>query len=175
MKIFYSALAYLGFWGPMILLLLTIGILSRGPFRLFGAYILGQICNSLSNYILKDLIRQPRPSKDNVHYFTWNSLEDHYHVAKTMGSQEYGMPSGHAQSVIFSLVFVQYALHNPWLTFLYGCFSVITLVQRIVYENHSVEQVVVGSIIGGILGYLSWIHLPHYVGKLERHFTEQQV
>ena len=169
----YSLLAYIGFWGPIILLFLSICILSRAPIRLLGAYCIGQLCSSLVNYIAKGLIKQPRPSSETVHYFTWDSFEDRFRKSSTMGAQEYGMPSGHAQSVFFSLVFFHYALKNDWITFLHFCVAIITSVQRIIYKNHSIEQVIAGGIVGGSLGYLAWVYLPSLVGRLERWFTNR--
>ena len=169
----YSLLAYIGFWGPIILFGLSICILSRSPIRLLGAYCIGQFCSSLVNYLAKGLIKQPRPSSETVHYFTWDSFEDHFHKANRMGVQEYGMPSGHAQSVFFSLVFIHYALKNDWLTFLYFCVALITAVQRVIYKNHSLEQVIAGGIVGGGLGYLAWVYLPSLVGRLERRIFNQ--
>jgi membrane-associated phospholipid phosphatase len=90
-----------------------------------------------------------------------------------MGVQEYGMPSGHAQSVFFSLIFIHYALKNDWLTFFYFCIAIITAVQRIIYKNHSLEQVIAGGIVGGCLGYLAWIYLPAWVGWIERRIFNQ--
>lgn len=173
MLLFYSLLAYLGFWGPTILLILSICILSRSPIRLLGAYCIGQLCSSVINYGAKGLIKQPRPSNETVHYFTWDSFEDRFRKSSTMGVQEYGMPSGHAQSVFFSLVFIHYALKNDWLTFLYFCLAIITAVQRVIYKNHSIEQVIAGGIVGGGVGYLAWVYLPSWVGRLERWFTNQ--
>jgi membrane-associated phospholipid phosphatase len=173
MILFYAILAYIGFWGPLILMGLSICILSRLPFRQLGAYGIGQLGSSLVNYVAKGLIRQPRPSSETVHYFTWDSFEDRFHKANRMGVQEYGMPSGHAQSVFFSLMFMHYAVKNDWLTFFYFCIAIITAVQRIIYKNHSLEQVITGGIIGGCLGYLAWIYLPDWVGWVERRVFNQ--
>jgi len=173
MNIFYNILGYVGFWGPYILFLVSIGILFKGPVRLLGAYVIGQMINMFINYIAKDIIKEPRPSGDRVHYFTWNSLEDHYRVSNTMGVQEYGMPSGHAQSVSFSFIFMLYVLKMSWIVPNYGCLSIITIIQRVIYENHSIKQVFIGCIIGGLLGYLTWAYIPRYVGKLERYFTDR--
>jgi len=173
MILFYAILAYIGFWGPLILMGLSLGILSKSPFRLLGAYGIGQLGSSVVNYAAKGLIRQPRPSSETVHYFTWDSFEDRFHKANRMGVQEYGMPSGHAQSVFFSLVFIHYALKNDWLTFIYSCIAIITAVQRVIYKNHSLEQVIAGGIVGSGLGYLAWVYLPTWVGRLERWFTNR--
>ena len=59
------------------------------------------------------------------------------------------MPSGHAQLVVWLSTVLTKHVHHPrllWLMCLFVC------AQRILSSCHSVEQVLVGAIIGGILG-----------------------
>ena len=60
--------------------------------------------SGLINYILKGVFKQPRPI-DDKHLF---NLEKMYRSVLTF--ENYGMPSGHAQTMIYSLVFVSFAL-----------------------------------------------------------------
>jgi len=60
-----------------------------------------------------------------------------------------GMPSGHAQLVVWlSTVLTKHVHHQRllWLMCLFVC------IQRILSSCHTIEQVFVGAIIGGILG-----------------------
>ena len=60
-----------------------------------------------------------------------------------------GMPSGHAQLVVWLSTVLTKHVHHPrllWVMCLFVC------AQRILSSCHSVEQVLVGAIIGGILG-----------------------
>lgn len=60
-----------------------------------------------------------------------------------------GMPSGHAQLVVWLSTVLTRRVHRPrvlWLMCLFVC------IQRILSSCHTIEQVFVGAIIGGILG-----------------------
>jgi len=61
-----------------------------------------------------------------------------------------GMPSGHAQFTVFSLT-VAYLFTYDYLFQSIALF-LITIVQRVVYHNHTILQLLVGSIIGFVLG-----------------------
>jgi membrane-associated phospholipid phosphatase len=68
----------------------------------------------------------------------------------------FGMPSGHSQSVIFSTIFIYFSLRNLKILLLYVFISIITLFQRVTDDHHTVSQVIVGSSIGFILGYIGY-------------------
>jgi membrane-associated phospholipid phosphatase len=95
----------------------------------YTAFVFGNISNSLLNMVLKNIIREPRPIEEEG---------------------DYGFPSGHAQSVFFSLVFLFLANGPPVFIYMMGCISVLTLYQRWKYKKHSVKQLVAGSIIGSL-------------------------
>ena len=157
-----SILAYFGYYGPIILFLSTI-LLLRDKIKWLIIYVLGSALNSFINHIIKGIIKQPRPS-NNVHHFDLFSLEDKYSKHSEMGLQQYGMPSGHAQNVFFSLAFIHYALNNSWITGTYLIVAIITISQRVIYLNHTEEQVFAGAIIGLLLGYLCFIY-GNYIVK----------
>jgi membrane-associated phospholipid phosphatase len=66
------------------------------------------------------------------------------------------MPSGHSQSVLFSTIFIYLSLHDIKILLLYLFIDIITLVQRVVDNHHTVKQVIVGSIVGCLLGYVAF-------------------
>jgi membrane-associated phospholipid phosphatase len=66
----------------------------------------------------------------------------------------YGMPSGHAQTAFFITVFLYLSLKHRNLLYLCIIFSLIICYQRVKFEFHSTIQVIVGSIIGSIVGYI---------------------
>ena len=76
---------------------------------------------------------------------------------KRFGPDQYGMPSGHAQSVFFSTSFLFFALKNKYVSLVYLIVSLNSMYQRVKYKNHTVSQVVCGAIIGSICGYLFYL------------------
>ena len=78
------------------------------------------------------------------------------------------MPSGHSQMVLFSTTYIYLVLKNIPLTLFYLLLTLNTLVQRIRYKNHTVMQVIVGSLVGALVAYLVYQYATNnLVGKLD--------
>jgi membrane-associated phospholipid phosphatase len=65
----------------------------------------------------------------------------------------FGMPSGHSQSSLFSSLFLFLSLRDTRITLFYLFLSLITALQRVVYNYHTVFQVIVGAMVGLLFGY----------------------
>lgn len=101
--------------------------------------------NNILNQTIKVLVKQPRPTG-------YKELKDMDHANYT-GVHLYGMPSGHSQSVFFSLTFLWCVVRSVPL-FILGLFiCAITLYQRWKYKKHSIEQLAVGAFVGSCFGY----------------------
>jgi membrane-associated phospholipid phosphatase len=130
----------IGEYGPVILFASSLTLLALKK-TYFIYYLFGSIINALINIVLKFLIRQPRP------------LEK-----REVGN--YGMPSGHAQHVFFSLTFIFLVFrkdknHSILLFYLlYILLAINTVRQRVKFQFHTLLQVVAGSIVGACVGYL---------------------
>ena len=72
------------------------------------------------------------------------------------------MPSGHAQNVFYSVTFILFALQNLSITSIYLLIAILTSYQRIKYNMHTLLQIICGSIIGILFGYL------FYIGSLKK-------
>lgn len=144
-----SILYIIGYYGPVYLFILA-GLLSawQGGLTLASLFTAWQFLSHISNYLLKALIRQPRPPQANA-----DGLEQLH---------DYGMPSGHAQAAVSLFVFIAaFALTldlNSLFAYILIAISLIivafTCVQRVVYHRHTVAQVTVGSLVGVLSGYL---------------------
>ena len=143
-----------GYFGPQILAVMSVFLLMNKS-TLLTIYFIGFIINSFLNIILKGLIKEPRPSEDKHLFNIWlnNEMKTDRHWY-----DRFGMPSGHAESVFYSTVFIFLALKNVNLTILYLIISMNTLYQRIKYKNHTISQVIIGSIIGAFLGYFFYYY-----------------
>jgi len=137
---------FIGFHGPSILFLASI-IYLYVKNSYFTIYIIGFMFSSLINYILKGVFKQPRPI-DDKHLF---NLEKMYRSVLTF--ENYGMPSGHAQSVFYTTTFTYLALENNVLLVGSVFISLLTIYQRLQSKQHFLSQTIVGAIIGGILGF----------------------
>jgi len=84
---------------------------------------------------------------------------------RRLGFDRFGMPSGHAESVFFSLVFIYLALKNTKITFVYLLVCLNTLYQRVKYKNHTVAQVIIGSLVGTIIAFIFFKYAKHILKK----------
>jgi len=139
------AIDYIGYYSPVILLLIST-ILLRNSCNYLKYFLYGYIGTNIFNIFLKGLIQDPRPSKDI------KILELAIKNGHRLSFDKYGMPSGHAQTCGFSLAFIALVFNDPYLTTAYGVISMITMYQRYVYNNHTIMQLIVGFVIGLLTG-----------------------
>lgn len=130
--------------GPFILLLSTIYLLWNHKMLIY--YICGFFVNIILNLILKIIIKDPRPSLDKSKFLL--ALRNSNLIKINM----LGMPSGHAQSVLYSSSFIFFVLQK-WVPF-YLFISIVTIFQRVKFNYHTILQVIIGSIIGSFFAYL---------------------
>lgn len=138
-----------GFLGPIILLLINIVELwnQRVYFRGYIGFI---GLNTLLNQVLKKWIKQERPKMNEM-------------VGRHK-KDGYGMPSAHAQSVMFSVIYL-FLVNGSYVWLMVGLsICIVTIYQRWSTKMHTMEQLIVGSLIGAgfsIIAYqitYEWIH-----------------
>ena len=140
-----------GVFGPEMLVLLSIILLYKyKKITFLLVYLVVFVFNVLLNYILKGIFRQPRPM-DDVQLF---KIEELY--KNKVGFDKYGMPSGHAQTVLYSTIFIHLVLNNWNITLFYLIISLITMYQRVYFKQHTVLQVIVGAILGMFVGWMGY-------------------
>jgi membrane-associated phospholipid phosphatase len=123
---------------PFLSGFLSIGLLIfLQEIHLLLFYIVGFIANELLNRVMKPIIQDPRP-------------------VPMSSTDIYGMPSEHSQLAAYSLVFMTLVLrekHYGWILLFLGL-TVATMAQRVITKVHSLEQVIIGGLLGGVLGYI---------------------
>ena len=132
----------IGFWGPIILFVITMVHL-WGHRGFFGTYIIIFVINIGINKIIKAIVRQPRP----------NNGESIMSYEKYTGIESYGMPSGHAQSILSSITFLYLVKDSPFWLIIGSFIAGLTIFQRWKYNRHTIEQLMVGSVIGIVVAY----------------------
>ena len=139
----------IAFIGPIILLTITTLLLWKKETLLFY-FILGAIINIGLNFLLKDLFKEPRPSgNEQIIQLAINN-------GKRFGSQVYGMPSGHAQTAFYCAMFIFLSLNNWKIAAFYLAMALFTCYQRYIYKEHTLWQLFVGSLVGSIMGSISF-------------------
>ena len=143
----------IGQYGPVILIVLSVYLLWNKRNLLFY-YIIGAFVNAILNLVLKGIFQQPRPSEDYDKFNLALKNGKRFIFKNGVPFDVFGMPSGHAQSVLYSTAFIYLALQKTNILYLYLFFSLLTIMQRVVYNHHTVFQVIVGAFVGILIGYL---------------------
>jgi membrane-associated phospholipid phosphatase len=138
----------IGFYGPLIIGLINAFALWCRKMYLI-AYVVFFALNSFLNGILKNLIQQARPSGQIY-------LNDHDIVPDTTPSK-YGMPSGHAQSVGYSITYLYLVVNNPIILYVSLFIGALTVYQRFKYRRHTLTQLFTGLVIGSLFAMGSYV------------------
>jgi hypothetical protein len=143
-------LIYVVIYGPGILCILSLILLYK-DLRFAFLFVAGYFISTKICYFIKDNVRQLRP-KDEAPLI---KKEEMYR--KKVVSEKYGMPSASMQSMAYSTTFVHLAIGNLNITILYLIVYFISMYERLKYKHHTWQQVTVGSILGAVIGYASYI------------------
>ena len=139
--------------GPFILTAFAIYILRNKP-NLFFYYLVGVVTSAILNLILKGIFKQPRPSED-LKEFNLAIKNGHRFVFKNgIPHDIFGMPSGHSQSVMFTLTYISFALKNLKISLSFLFVALLTMAERVIDNHHTFMQIVFGGLIGILYGYL---------------------
>lgn len=138
-----NAINIVGFIGPLLAIGITLYHLWQFPVYMF-VYICFLIVNTGINHGLKLWIRQRRPLDGK------SILGEVY-----TGVHKYGMPSAHAQSIMYSVTYLYSTTNNIHLLVTGLCIVGVTIYQRWAYNRHTIFQLIVGMLIGSIIAYMA--------------------
>ena len=145
------------------MLVVTLWLL-RNKMNYLKFFFYGYVINIVVNSLLKWFIKEPRPVND------WKILQLGITHTKRIGFDKYGMPSGHAQSSLFSTMFIYLSFRKQNLLYAYLLMSLLTMIQRVVYKHHTILQVIMGAIVGCGFGYFVYFLARE---KIKGHITEK--
>lgn len=150
---------YIGFFGPHILFITSLFVLWKQFIQYNDTFLYGYIfflfISKFINKLLKIIIKDPRPDGGK------NIIDNEDRFYK--GIEQYGMPSGHVQSCFFSLTYLYLVKKSPLLLMIELFITSLTFYQRWKYKRHTLLQLSIGSIIGLILGYISFTIVKSYL------------
>lgn len=164
-SILYDILYVLGGYSPIVLIFLTIYLLLSKK-KLIFYYIIGIFFNTILNIILKGILQEPRPIYENKKVYLALTHGNMLFNQNGLIFDVFGMPSGHAQSAFFSTVFIYLTLQKNNITSIFLFFSILTCIQRVSSNYHSINQVIIGSLIGSLFAFfIYYIILDNYKGR----------
>lgn len=161
-NIFKNFIFYIGEYMDSAIIFITFLVLYKQYFLFFVYFIGVSICVFL-NFILKKIIKQRRPCIDKNLFFIMLQNNEEYVSRNNKKYHVYGMPSGHSQLCGYSSTFIFLFLKNKYYLFLYILISFITLFQRVIYFHHTINQVILGFLIGCLLGGLLFYYFKKYI------------
>lgn len=139
---------FIGYHAPIILVLFTIRELWKQPPFLYGYLVFTILC-IISNQLFKIIIKDPRPIYDNYN--------GKIHT--------YGMPSGHLQMLLFTTSFLYLVKQNLYVGLFCLSLSILAFYTLYVDRIHSFQQLLVGSLVGLIFGYISYLFTEDSIRK----------
>lgn len=140
----------IGWSGPFILMFISITYLWNQKYM--QGYLVFYIISSFINKLLKNIIKEDRPSNGK------SIMNEHY-----TGKHKYGMPSYHAQLSFYSLTFLYLVNKSVYLMIFELFIAALTLYQRWSYRRHTVEQLAVGMVVGIITAYIGYNITTRYL------------
>lgn len=155
-KLLKKQLNTIGRYGPSILFFLSIYLLWNKPTLLFY-YIIGSFINYILNYVLKGFFQQLRPNEDSEKVNLILNNRENFLFHKGFSFDSFGMPSRHAESVLFSTIFIYMACRKNDMLFIYLFVCLTTFFNRFTNNYHTLFQILVGGIIGSLFGYVVFI------------------
>ena len=167
-KCIMECIHLIGNTGPINLLILIIGIISTTAqaynMYLYICIILWQLVNQLINIIIKNTLKYPRPNNYKTQGFKslTPTIYNYFVIHRS-----FGMPSGHSQTVMSELTFIIFYFKNPFITIISIIQSYITLWQRYSSNEHSINQLAVGGVIGIIIGIAFYKIVPFIISHNE--------
>jgi membrane-associated phospholipid phosphatase len=154
-------------FGPFYLIILS-WVLLWDKNTLFFYYTVGLFLDTILNLFLKGVFKHPRPYEDTQKFNLAITHGKRFIFKNGMPYDIFGMPSGHSQSVIFSTIFMYFALKKKSnLLYVYYIIAILTMLQRIYSNNHYLYQVIAGGLIGALVGYtMFFLSGQQIIGKI---------
>jgi membrane-associated phospholipid phosphatase len=138
--------------GPLLLFFISIFLLwKKSNYLIYYAF--GFVLNAILTLVLKGIFKQPRPSEDYKLFNLAISDSKRFKFIDGYSYDIFGMPSGHASSVIYSTIFIYFVFKNNNFVLIYLLISIITMTQRIANNDHTIIQILAGAFVGLIFGY----------------------
>jgi membrane-associated phospholipid phosphatase len=136
-------------YGPIAIAVAICTLIGFTPYLV--TFILGGIFTIQLNRIIKPILKCPRPI-----------IPTEYKNDKI---EEYGMPSGHAQTIGFSLGFIYFMKISPYLLIFFNFIGVFTMYFRYKSRKHSIAQLFAGYILGIITGLFFYYITKMYLAS----------
>ena len=133
----------IGYFSELLVAIIVCSMIYNEPIDI-SVFIIVLALSGITNEYLKTIIKQNRP------YNSMKFLNTEHFTKKV-----YGMPSGHSQNVVFSILYLFWTTHKfvPWPA-MCTVIGILMFIERWFYHNHTAFQLIIGGIIGAALAYV---------------------
>lgn len=136
----------IGFFSELLITIIVVFLLHTHVYLLLF-YLIGFVFSVYLNRWLKGQVKDPRPD----HPIKFLASESFTKAKPT--DNFYGMPSGHSQQILYSIVYLYGTLRTfdvwIWICVVIGLFMIL---ERWLFRNHTVPQLFVGAVVGVLYG-----------------------
>jgi membrane-associated phospholipid phosphatase len=150
---FLNIINGIGISGPIILFICSIYLLYKKK-TLLMYYLYGYFLNLLLNLVLKGMIKQPRPLDDPELFKLALKHSIRFRFINGFPYDSFGMPSGHSQAIFYTVFFIYLALRDIYVTLFFISIALLTAYQRVLFNDHTILQVIVGIVVGILFAFL---------------------
>jgi membrane-associated phospholipid phosphatase len=148
-----STIDLIGFYGPWIQGVINVSQLIMQKYYLLG-YVGFAYVNIFINKWLKINYKEARPAAQEETGLPIQMSDPD--IFGMPNADIYGLPSGHAQQILFSVFYLFFVKRSVFLL-IGGLFlSALTVYQRWKYKRHSIKQLIYGSSIGIVISYIGY-------------------
>jgi len=133
----------IGYFSELLVAIIVCSMIYTQPVDL-TIFVVVLAFSGITNKYLKTIIKQNRP------YNSMKFLNTEHFTQKV-----YGMPSGHSQNVVFSILYLFWTTHKfvPW-TAMCTVIGILMFIERWFFHNHTPFQLIMGGVVGAALAYV---------------------
>lgn len=158
----FDFLDVIGFLGPYIVFVISVIQLYSYSYYLYG-YLVIITVSQIMNTTLKLIYKEPRPSGAR------SILGESY-----IGPEKYGMPSGHAQTIFTSIMYLYCVTGKIFWLYLEIFIACLTVFQRWKFNNHTPKQLFVGASLGAFIGYVGYLMNYYFIGDRYKMYMNEK-
>ena len=167
---FFFNVSKIGIWFPPVLYMLWVIFRTKkkeGWLILIGIVLVFLLTDRITSGLMKPFFERLRPSHDP-------NIMDHLSYAFNYTGGRYGFPSSHAGNSFAIATFLSLLFRNKFLTITVAMWALLCSYSRIYLGVHFPGDILVGTLCGILLGWLSYKIVEYLKKKIPQYTSEER-
>lgn len=167
---FFFNVSKIGIWFPPVLYMLWVIFRTKkkeGWLILIGIVLVFLLTDRITSGLMKPFFARLRPSHDP-------NIMDHLSYAFNYTGGRYGFPSSHAGNSFAIATFLSLLFRNKFLTITVAMWALLCSYSRIYLGVHFPGDILVGTLCGILLGWLSYKIVEYLKKKLPQYTCDEK-